>query len=317
MTLNRSGSNTTLSKVGLGHLLVVYIIWSSTYLAIRIMVAPGSGFAVWTAGSIRLALAAPILFCLAAVSHYRIRIDKREFWILLISGILMWVTGNGTVMWAEQRVNSGFAALVCAAAPISSAIIEAMLDRKIPSRLLIASLLLSFAGIFVLVAPSLVQGRTTELGAGILVFLSTFSWAGASVLQKRNPIDLEAPVVAAYQHLFGGIGFIVLAVLSGQHWPQATSSAWMGLAYLVIFGSVFAFTSYIKALKLLPINITMTYAYVNPILALILGWLLLHESLGIWTLIGALMVIFGIVGVFRDNEKKNREKLEIKNTASL
>lgn len=294
----------SLSRAGLGHLLVVYIVWSSTYLAIRIMVAPGSGFAVWTAGSIRMAMAAVILFTIAILNHHRITISLKEFRMLFISGILLWVSGNGLVMWAEQRANSGFAALVIASTPIFSAFIESLLDRKRPTKLLLGSLFLSLAGIIVLIAPSLTRGITTDLAAGLVICLGAISWAAASVLQTRLPMNLEATVVAAYQHLFGGVGFITIVFLTGQHWPQATHSAWVALAYLIVFGSVIAFTSYIRTLKLLPISIAMTYAYVNPVLALMLGWLILDESLTIWTLVGALMVILGIGGVFRDNEVK-------------
>lgn len=299
----RSESNSALSPAGLGHLLVVYVIWSSTYLAIRIMVTPGSGLSVWTAGSIRMVLAGLILLLFAVVKHYRIKISLREVLLLFISGILLWVGGNAAVMWAEQRANSGFVALVLASTPIWSAFIESMLNRKVPSRLLIGSLLLSFIGIVVLVAPSLAQGSTTELGAGIVVVLAAISWAAGSALQTHSQIDLEAPVVAAYQHLLGGIGFILIALISGQTWPQASPSAWLALSYLIIFGSVIAFTSYIKALQLLPISVAMTYAYVNPVLALILGWWLLNEALTIWTLIGAVLVILGVVGVFRDKRQ--------------
>ena len=305
----RSETNSSLSTVGLGHLLVVYIIWSSTYLAIRIMVTPGSGLTVWTAGSIRMMLAGLILLLFAVAKHYRIKITLREVLLLFISGILLWVGGNGLVMWAEQRANSGFVALVLASTPIWSAFIESILNRKVPSRLLIGSLLLSFIGIVVLVAPSLAQGSTTELGAGIMVLLAAISWAAGSTLQTRYQIDLEAPVVAAYQHLLGGIGFILIAFMSGHTLPHASPSAWLALSYLIVFGSVIAFTSYIKALQLLPISIAMTYAYVNPVLALILGWWLLKEVLTIWTLIGAVMVILGVIGVFRDKRRAGVQEI--------
>jgi len=298
-------NRSSLSRAGLGHLLVVYIIWSSTYLAIRILVAPGSGFSVWTAGTLRMALAGLILLGFAMIKKYRIRITRRELWLLLITGTLLWPGCNGLVMWAEQSANSGFAALVLASTPIWTAFIESMLDKKLPSRLLVGSLILSFTGIAVLVIPSLTQGSTTELGAGIVLLIAAISWSSGSVLQIRCPMELDAPVIAAYQHLIGGIGFFLIALLSGQAWPQASHAAWLALAYLILFGSVLGFTSFISALKLLPINIAMTYAYVNPVLALLLGWCVLNEPLTYWTLLGAAMVILGVVGVFRD---KNRQE---------
>lgn len=299
----KSDANSALSRNGLGNLLVVYIIWSSTYLAIRVMVTPGSGLSMWTAGSLRMMMAGLILLLFAAAMRYRIKITFKELLFLFVTGNLLWLGCNGLVMWTEQRANSGFVALVLASTPIWSAFIESMLNRQIPSRLQIGSLLISFAGIIVMVAPSLAQGNTTELGAGLLIILAAISNATGSVLQARVKIKLEATVVAAYQHLLSGVGYILIALISGQTWPQATPSAWLALAYLVIFGSVIACTSYVKILKLLPISIAMTYAYVNPVLALILGWWLLNEALTIWTFIGAIMVILGIVGVFRDKAK--------------
>ncbi len=310
----RAGSS--LSTIGLGHLLVVYIIWSSTYLAIRILVAPGSGFSSWTAGSVRMVLAGLILLLYASIKKYKISVSRRELGLLFISGTLLWVGCNGLVMWAEQRANSGFAALVLASTPIWTAFIESMLDKKLPSSLLVASLLLSFSGISVLVAPSLLQGSTTQLVSGITLLMAAICWSAGSVLQSRYPINLEAPVTAAYQHLLGGLGFILIALISNQPWPQGTLSAWLALAYLIVFGSVIAFTSFIKALKLLPINIAMTYAYVNPVLALILGWWLLNEGLTIWTLVGAAMVILGVVGVFRDREQNSIAQEKAKNAAN-
>ena len=122
--------------------------------------------------------------------------------------------------------------------------------------------------------------------------------------------------MAAYQHLLSGIGFIAIAMLTGSTWTQATPTAWMALVYLIIFGSVIAFTSYINALKLLPINIVMTYAFVNPVLAQILGWWILGEPLTIWTLIGTTLVMLGVVIVFSDkNQSSQKEKPRISGVA--
>lgn len=316
MSSLKQSANSSLSTIGLSHLLVVYIIWSSTYLAIRILVAPGSGFSSWTAGSIRMVVAGLILLLYSVIKKYRIRVSLRELGLLFISGTLLWVGCNGLVMWAEQRSNSGFAALILASTPIWTAVIESLLAKKRPSPLLIASLLLSFTGISVLVAPSLLQGSTTQLAAGMTLVLAAISWSAGSVLQSRYSINVEATVTAAYQHLLGGVGFIFIALLSGQTWNQGTHSAWLALAYLIVFGSVIAFTSFIKALQLLPINIVMTYAYVNPVLALILGWWLLNEALTIWTLVGAIMVILGVVGVFRNKDRHSIAQENVKPVAN-
>jgi len=304
----KNNTASSLSTAGLGHLFIVYLIWSSTYLAIRVMVIPGSGISVWAAGSYRVVLAGLILLIYAMIRHYRIKITTRELMYLFITGCLMWIGGNGVVMWIEQRANSGFVALVLGSTPIWSAFINALLDRKRPSPMLVGALFLSFSGIICLVVPSLLQGNTTQLGDGLILILASAAWALASVLQNRWQIQLEAPVMAAYQHLLSGIGFIAIAMLTGSTWTQATPTAWIALVYLIIFGSVIAFTSFINALKLLPINIVMTYAFVNPVLAQILGWWILGEPLTIWTLIGTSLVIMGVVIVFSDKNQPSQEE---------
>ncbi len=315
MPIFKNKTAASLSSTGLAHLMVVYLIWSSTYLAIRIMVRPGSGMSVWAAGSYRMALAGLILLLYAYIRHYRIKISLREMVYLLITGWLMWIGCNGVVMVIEQRANSGFVALAVGSAPIWSAFIGAILDRKKPSLRLVGALFLSFSGIICLVVPSLMQGNTTELGDGLILILASAAWALSSVLQNRWRIQLEAPVMAAYQHLLAGIGFLVIAILTGSSWLQATPSAWFALIYLTVFGSVIAFTSFLKTLRLLPINIAMTYAFVNPVLAQILGWSILDEPLTVWTLAGTILVILGVIIVFANNQKIPQDKGEDRKVA--
>jgi drug/metabolite transporter (DMT)-like permease len=143
----------------------------------------------------------------------------------------------------------------------------------------------------------------------LILVLTSAVWALASVLQNRWQIQLDAPVIVAYQHLLAGIGFFALAMFTGQTWSGAEPVAWLALAYLVIFGSIIAFTSFISALKLLPIKIAMTYAFVNPVLAQILGWWILGEELTVWTLIGTTMVILGVFRVFSDKKKVNVKQI--------
>jgi len=306
MPKNPDEAFASLSSRGLAHLVVVYVIWSSTYLAIRIMVNPQVGFSVWTAGAIRMSGAALLLFFLTALSGNRLRITRQELLVLIATGLLLWVGGNGTVMWAEQSANSGFAALVAASVPIWATFIEAIFNKKLPSYLLIVSLLSSFGGLLLLVTPSLREGATTEWSAGLLLFLGALSWGLGSVIHSRYHLDLDPRVESAYQMLFAGLFFIPVALVTNHHIPQASQSAWLALVYLIVFGSILGFTSYIATLKYLPINIAMTYAFVNPILAVVLGWWLLDEAITCWTLAGACFVILGVLGVFRERKYKQQ-----------
>lgn len=297
-----------LSTKGLMHLFVVYVVWSSTYLAIRVAVAPGSGFPPFLMGGTRMVLAGLILLALAAIGGHRLKMTKDEFIRTAIAGVLLWVGGNGLVVWAEQSANSGFACLMVSSSPIWVAFINAVQARRLPSPLLIASLLLGFAGIGVLMAPAIMSGNAAEFSSGIALTLAAISWAAGSVYQTRCPVSLETPVASGYQHLISSLGFFLLALIFQEPVPQPTTSAWAAWAYLVIFGSVLAFTSFVYSLRLLPINIAMTYAYVNPVLALFLGAWLLDEPITSWTLAGAAMVIVSVFGIFRDRYRQEQRQ---------
>lgn len=297
-SLKRSSSSPATG--GLFHLFVVYIVWSSTYLAIRVAVGEGSGFPPFAMGAGRMFIASLILLGFAYLRKNRLKPSINELLVLAASGTLLWVGGNGLVIWAEQHANSGFAALMVASTPIWVAFLDAILSRKTPSPLLIGSLLFGFCGLGVLMAPSFLMGNTIELSSTIALLGAAFSWACGSVLQVRYPVNLSAPVMSGYQHLISSFGFLVLVFAFREPLPHPTGNAWIAWAYLILFGSVFAFTSFICTLRLLPIHIAMTYAYVNPVLALFLGWWLLDESITFWTLLGAGMVISGVIGIFRD-----------------
>ena len=294
------GSLKDLDRSGLWHLLVVYVVWGSTYLAIRIAVREGAGFPPFTMGFMRAAAGGLILLAWSWIRRQKMRPTRREALILAQSGLLLWVGGNGLVTFAEQRVESGLAALMVAAIPIWSMIFESVLDRKLPSLRLTLALLIGFGGIALLSAPSLTSGVRADAIAMLALLGATITWASGSLLQARNPVSLSNRVSSAYQMLFGTIGFAIIAWLMNEPTPTPTNEAWLAWGYLVIFGSVFAFTSYVAALQKLPTRIVMTYAYVNPVLAVILGWWILSEQITVWTVAGSLLVLLGVTGVFRE-----------------
>jgi drug/metabolite transporter (DMT)-like permease len=269
--------------------------------------AEGSGLTPLSMGLIRLFMAGVILLAFAAFRGYRIRLTTREFILLAIPGVLMWVVNNGLLMWAEQRANSGFAALVVSITPILVAFMNSLILKRTPSKLLVGSLLFSLCGLVVLMAPSLLNGTSTDFIAGLALIFCALSWAGGTVFQTYNPVELPVTVSAGYQHLIASGVFAILMLAFREPIPHPTGNAWLALIYLTVFGSVVAFTAFVNALKLLPINIAMTYAYVNPVLALFLGWWLLNEQITGWTLVGAIMVIVGVIGVFRDRPQTSEK----------
>ncbi len=287
------------SWAGLLNLFVVYVVWGSTYLAIRVAVRQGAGFPPFTLATSRVLIAGCILMLWSAISRQRIKPTKREFVLLVVSGVLLWFGGNGLVSWAEQRTASGLTALIIGSTPIWVAGIEAVVDRRPPSWILVVSLLIGFAGIGLLSAPVLIDGVRADMLSVIGLLLAALSWGSGSLLQSRNPITLAPTVSSAYQHLCGGVALGLIALLRHEPLPTPTAAAWIAWGYLVIIGSVFAFTSFVRALRLLPTSLVMTYAYINPVIAVILGWAILHESITGWTIAGSALVLIGVAGVFR------------------
>ena len=289
----------TVSWAGLFHLSVVYLVWGSTYLAIRVAVREGAGFPPFTLVSMRVFLGGALLLAWAGLSGRRLVPSRRELAILAVSGLLLWGGGNGLVTWAEQRAHSGFAALLLGAAPIWAVLIESVLDRKTPSLLLIASLLVGLAGIALLSVPVLVSGVRADVLSVVALLLAGVSWASGTVLQTRHPVSLGPRVSSGYQQLMAGLGYLALLLVVREPRPSPIPEAWLAWGYLVVFGSIFAFTAYVQALRLLPINIAMTYAYVNPVIAVILGWVILREPITGWTVGGMALVLLGVAGVFQ------------------
>ncbi|MBL7162951.1 MAG: EamA family transporter [Anaerolineales bacterium] len=285
---------------GLLNLFVVYFVWGSTYLAIRVAVREGSGFPPFALGAMRVLPAAAILIALGALARKRVRLTRRELVTLIFSGLLLWLGGNGMVNWSEQRADSSIAALMIAATPIWVAITEAILDRRLPSLRFAGALMIGFSGIAVLSWPVLRSGVRADILAIIGLLIAGFSWGLGTILQSRRPVGVQSVVSAGYQQLFGGIGFVLIFLLSSEPVPNPIPEAWWAWGYLVVFGSLFSFTAYVRAVELLPTSIVMTYPYVNPVIAVFLGWIILNEPITMWTIAGAVLVLLGVAGIFQE-----------------
>lgn len=293
----------TPSWEGMAYLSVVYVVWGSTYLAIRIAVREGSGFPPFTMAAMRLTLAGALFLVWGALAGHRIRINRRELLVLLGSGVMLWGIANGLVVWAEQRVNSGLAALFVAAVPIWSAVIDAAISRQLVSWRVMLALLVGLAGVGLLGVPVMqsgIQANLLSLGA---LLLATLSWAGGSVLQGREAVGVSPIVSSGYQQILGGLWLVGTLALVHEPAPHPVPEAWAAWGYLVVFGGL-AFTAYVQALRLLPISLATTYAYVNPVIAVFLGWLILGEPITGWTLGGAGLVLLGVAGVLRERLRR-------------
>jgi drug/metabolite transporter (DMT)-like permease len=296
-----------ITPFGLANLIIVYIVWGGTYLAIRIAVRDGAGFPPFSLGLTRAVVAGSLLLLWGAVSGKRLRITRDEIAVLALSGLLFWTLGNGLVILAERHADSGLAALIIASTPIWTALIESLLDRRLPSQMLSVALLVGFAGIVLLGFPSLRDGTRSDTVAVLTLLVASISWAAASVWQGRRPLKLATQVSSGYMMLFGSVGLLALTLLTREPLPSPTPQAWVAWVYLVLFGSVIAFNAYMRTLQLLPISIAITTSYVNPVIAVVLGALILSESITFWTIAGAVLVLLGVAGVFRDRNVRIAE----------
>ena len=286
------------------HLLVVYVVWGSTYLGIRVAVQEGSGFPPMIMSATRVFAGSLILVALARfIQKQSLRLTKEEWVVLSISGLALWWGGNGLLAIAEMTVPSGYAALIISCTPIWVAIIESILDKKRPSFFLIISLLIGVAGIAVLNWPAIIAGNLNDLKGLFLLIIAGLSWGAGSIYQKRKNIHTTPEISSAVQQFTGGIALLITSFIISEPTMNPVPSAWWAWGYLIIFGSVIAFTSFVKALKLLPPNIVFTYAFVNPVVAIVLGFIILGEPITPWTFAGATLVLVGVLGVFKEQKE--------------
>ena len=274
----------------------IYIIWGSTYLAIRYAIETIPPFIM---GGTRFLVSGALLY-LWARSRGASRPTKLHWRNAIIAGGFLLLGGNGAVVWAEQFVPSGLTALLVSILPIWLVIIEWVRPpRKRPTGAVLVGLVLGFIGIIVLVGPGNVsgQGDVRPLGALVLI-LGSLSWAIGSFWSRDAKLPESALLTTGMEMLGGGALLIIIGVLSGElsHLDihHVSRSSTVGLVYLITFGSLLGFTSYIWLLdKVSPAHLG-TYAYVNPIVAVVLGWAIAGERLSIRTGVAAAIVICAV-----------------------
>jgi len=272
---------------------LVYVFWGSTYLAIRITSAEGIPPLVMCA--VRFLIAGPVMLLVCSLFGRNIRISRPEAVRLAVVGILLLVAGNGTLAWAEQYVPTGFAALLIAVTPIWFLVLETFVfggDRI--SRRGAIGLVMGVVGIVILVWPKITHRETLGamqlLGAVSLLF-SSLSWAVGSVLSRQWRMRVDPLVATGWQMLFASLAHSVLAVATGQiHRASFNRRGVFAVLYLVVFGSWIGYTAYVWLLKHVPTPKVATYAYVNPIVAVILGVIVLRERVDHFILAGTVVI---------------------------
>ncbi len=290
---------TNLRTKGFFHLILVYLIWGSTFLGIRFAVRGEEGFPPYMLAAIRVGIASLIMFMICIFTGKSLTINRSTFFQLVITGLLLWVGGHAWVIWGAQKADSGYAALLFGATPLWAVLFEFLIHKKSLSLMSIISVVLGFMGIICLSVPGLFSNNSSGSSPDLLTFfalsLAPASWALGSVLQGDKLKEIPALVSAGYQQLFAAIGCGLLAFFFSEPIPHPSTEALIGLSYITLLGSVVAFYSFTRALQLLPSSIVMSFAYVNPVIAVILGFFWAGEQITIWTITGMAFIISGIV----------------------
>jgi drug/metabolite transporter (DMT)-like permease len=287
----------------------VYIVWGSTYLAIKYAIATMPPLLM--AGS-RFLLAGGILTLAGRASADYERPTPAQLKTSFVVGGLLLVGGNGTVVLAERYIASSLAALLVATEPFWIVVLGWLWLRGTrPNWQVVLGLLLGFVGVYLLVGEQLFAGAgagQTQLWGVGMVLAAAFSWAAGSIYGLRSPGPKSAVLASGLQMLAGGAMLVLLGALSGEwhelHFEQITTASWLGFGYLVVFGSLVAFTAYSWLLKHAPPARVATYAYVNPVVAVLLGWALAGESLTQQMLVGAAVIVGSVVLITTQQKKE-------------
>jgi drug/metabolite transporter (DMT)-like permease len=276
---------------------IIYFVWGSTFLFIRIGVREVPPFLL---AAMRFFLAG-FLLCLWALLKGERWPAARQWLSALLLALLIFVVDYGLLFWAEQRVPSGIAAVLLATIPAFMALSEILFLRtqRLTFRLALA-LLIGLAGVAVLVTRTLnLGGAPIDRAGAAALLISAISWSIAAALNRKLPLPSSKVVSSGVQMLVGGAQLALVSAFLGEfynfHWSAVSRSAWFALLYLAIPGSIIAFTAYIWLLHHESPTKVGTYAYINPIVAVVIGYFFGGEPLGLRTLLGTLFVLISVV----------------------
>lgn len=272
----------------------IYLIWGSTYLGIRYAVETIPPLLMM---GIRHTTAGVLVYGWAR-SRGAAAPTWKHWGYAAVAGLFLFVAGHGVLAWAEQKIPSGMAALLCATLPLWTVLVARIqgAEEKLSGRAW-AGFILGFAGVVVLIGPSALSGHGTLSLMGVLAGItSTLAWAIGTIYSKSVRMSSSAMLSAAMQMIAGGLLLLLAASASGESMHAASFSvrSLLALAYLILFGSIVAFTVFTWLLTVASPSRVSTYSYVNPVVAVLLGWALAGEAAGWNTWVAAIIIIAGV-----------------------
>lgn len=290
----RSRAATPAVRVWLG-LLTVYLLWGSTYLGIKYSIATIPPFLM---GALRFLVAGGVLYAIAVRRGDTVGDRPRapQWRATLLMGAALLVGGNGGVILAEQYIPTGVTALLVATSPLWMALLDRVIfGRRLPA-LVIVGLVIGFSGVaFLIGAPG--PGRLRLVGA-LLAIAAPICWATGSVFTRHVRLPARPLVAASMEMLWAGGFFTIASIVSGElgrlQLHHISTTSLVALAYLITFGSLIGFSAYVWLLRAAPLSLVSTYAYVNPVVAVVLGAIFIGEALTLRTVIAGAIILSAV-----------------------
>ena len=274
-------------------LCVVYVVWGSTYLGILLAIRT---IPIYLMGAVRFLIAGALLYAWSVRRGDRVgdRPGRRQWAAAIVLGVALFVVGNTGVAWAEKRIDTGVCSLVIATVPLWMALFDRVAWGQRLSRLGALGLAVGFAGAGLLAWPS-GPGRIDVAGASVLV-LAAASWAAGSLYARRAPLPRRPLVSASMQMLAGGAVLAVIAAANGEvsDLHRVSAESLLALGYLIVFGSLIAFSAYAWLLRVTRTSLVSTYAYVNPLVAVCIGWAIESEPIGVRTSVAGVLILAAV-----------------------
>ena len=276
-------------------LLTIWIVWGSTYLGMSAAVETIPPF-MMTGG--RFLLAAPVLIAAALPSYLKgtHRLTGPEIRSSALLGVILLVGGPGLVGLSQKQLDSSLAALIVSTSPIWMALFTSLQTRRRPNPRIFGALIMGIIGIGIMLGG---PGGSVPILPAIAVLVSALFWSGGTVMARVLPLPRSPMMASGLQMLFGGTGLFLVAGILGEYPEFAigdiSNRSWIGFAWLISAGSLLAFSAYSYANATLPIEIVSTYAYVNPVIAVLLGATLDNDATGPNVLIGGTVILFAVV----------------------
>lgn len=274
--------------------IAIYIIWGSTYLWNKIAVTALPAFFL---ASFRFICSGVLLFVIAKFMGKKLRVSKRQFINSIVAAFLFMVSGNGFFVWALQYLDSGFAALLAAAQPLFVLVLMRILDKKKMKRKSMIGVVLGMLGMYLLISQKqLITNEDTLIGI-LIIFICIVGWSYGSVYVSKADLPKNHLVSTGYQMVIGSILLAIISFCIGEEWTSPLAWAFnvqWSMFLLIIFGSLVAFTAFNYLLKEVSTEKVATTSYVNPVVALFLGWYVLGEQLTAQSLIAATILLIGV-----------------------